>query len=206
MLCLVVSVAAYAFMRATGSGRRQRLGGLAASVVVAALGWASPLSEVLLRRAAETPDRNAYSMRLVAMEEGIAMAVEHPWLGLGFNGFGAARRAVAEDWLTPNVASNGLSRTSNQYIQTATDGGVAAFLCLLVFAVFTIRNAVRVASWREASPSLIGSQAWLIGVLVGNQTALWMLGGTPTGFFLFAVAGVTAGATRLLPAATRRTL
>jgi hypothetical protein len=90
-----------------------------------------------------------------------------------------------------------LSRAANQFVQTATDGGLAALFLLLLFVVSCARNALRAASWRQATPSLLASQLWLIGVLVGNQGALWVLGNTTVGFFVFAVAGLAAAASHL---------
>jgi O-antigen ligase len=90
------------------------------------------------------------------------------------------------------TAENGLSRTTNQLLQTATDGGALALLLLVLFVVCICRGALRIAKSPDASPAIVGLQLWLIAVMVGNQGALWLLSDTATGFFVFAVAGMTA--------------
>ena len=133
----------------------------------------------------------------MAIQMGISAFQENPLLGTGFNGFGNSRPAVVEDWLIPQEAGNALSKTMNQYIQTATDGGVVALTCLLLFVLFTCRNALRVIHWPGATLQLVALQLWLISVLVGNQGSLWFLSSTASGFFIFAVAGLTSGASVL---------
>lgn len=197
-LSLLVSVLVLAFVLASGRLRlRPRRSWIAASAIVAALVLASPAASVLMTRAQEEPTDGAYSLRLVAIQAGIEVVRDHPLLGVGFNGFGYVRQARAEDWVFSRAAENGLSRAANQFVQTATDGGLVALLVLLLFVVSCGRNALRAASWRHATPSLVGSQLWLIGVLVGNQGALWVLGKTTVGFFVFAVAGLAAAASQL---------
>jgi O-antigen ligase len=193
VLCVIVGMIAYLLLVATGSIRasRKRLRWSVAAVAVGGLVWLSPLSAVLMGRLSDP------SLRLMAMEMGISAVQDRPLLGSGFNGFGNSRPAVAEDWFTPAQAENGLSRTMNQYIQTAADGGVVALAFLLLFVLSTSRNALRVIRWRSATPELVALQLWLIAVLAGNQGALWLLSNTSSGFFIFAVAGLAARASAL---------
>jgi O-antigen ligase len=94
----------------------------------------------------------------------------------------------------PVQAANGLSRATNQYIQTAVDGGLIALSALLLFVALGIRNAYRVIRSPAASAELVGAQLWLISVFLGNQASLWVLSYTACGFFAFAVAGLGAKA------------
>jgi O-antigen ligase len=193
VLCVVVGVIVYGLLVASGriqATRKRLLWGVAAGVVGLGV-WLSPISDVLMGRLSDP------SLRLTAMQMGISAIEENPVLGSGFNGFGNSRPAVAEDWFIPLQAENGLSRTMNQYIQTATDGGVVALACLLLFVLSTSRNALRVIGWRSAAPELVALQLWLIAVLVGNQGSLWFLSNTGTGLFIFAVAGLAAKASAL---------
>jgi O-antigen ligase len=193
MLCLVVGALAYLLIVAAGiirPTRKRTLWGLAALAVGSAV-WLSPVSDVLMDRLTNP------SMRGMAIQMGMSAFQENPLLGTGFNGFGSSRPAVAEDWLLPRQTENALSRTMNQYIQTATDGGVVALGCLLLFVLCTGRNALRVIRWGSATPQLVGLQLWLIAVLAGNQGALWFLSNTGSGFFIFAVAGLAARASAL---------
>jgi len=82
-------------------------------------------------------------------------------------------------------------------VQTATDGGLLAVLALLLFVGLTLRNAWRAIGWREANAELVGTQLWLIGVLIGNQGAPWLLSDAVSGFFMFAAAAMAARAAAL---------
>ena len=204
MLCLLVGVVGYLLIVAAGSHRPTRKR-ILWSVAVAAVGfaiWLSPVTDVLMGRLSNP------SMRTMAIQMGITAFQESPLLGTGFDGFGNSRPAVVEDWLIPQEAGNALSRTANQYVQTATDGGVVALACLLLFVFLTCRNALRVIRWPGATLQMVALQLWLISVLVGNQGSLWFLSSTASGFFVFALAGLTARASVLAAeqAAPRRRL
>lgn len=193
VLCLIVGVVAYLLVAASSRRRAgRRLVGTAGVLIVGVMVFLSPLSTVLMGRLVGEPMVFGVSYRLTAIETGTRVFLDNPVLGLGFNGFGAARPAVYEDWTDTTGAANGLSRTTNQYIQTATDGGALALLLLVLFAISTSRDAFRIAKSRDASPAVVAAQLWLIAVLVGNQGSLWLLSDTATGFFVFAVAGLTA--------------
>jgi hypothetical protein len=198
VLCLLVGATAYFLAVASGRIRqdRHRLGIVLALLMGAAL-MLTPLSATLMGRVWEPPGESGYSLRLAAITTGIGVFRDNPVLGLGFNGFEAARPAVYEDWFNPTSTENGLSRAANQYVQTATDGGALALLLLVLFAICIVRNGIRVLSWGEATPALIGSQLWLIAMIVGNQGALWLLSHTSSGFFLFALAGLGARASAM---------
>jgi hypothetical protein len=192
MVCLAVGILVH-LLRATRRPSRHgwRLRSTVATALVGAVLWLSPVSATLRDRFSSP------TMRTAAFEAGIDVVREHPLLGVGFNGLDANRSAVAEDWTTPLQAANGLSRASNQYIQTAVDGGVGALLLLLLFVGVSIRNALRVMQWREVTPEVLGTQLWLISMFVGNQGSLWLLSNTVSGFFTFAIAGLAASASVL---------
>lgn len=193
VLCLVVGVIAYLLVAASARVRAgRRLAAAAGVLLVGVIVCLSPLSAVLTGRLRDEPVVSGISYRLTAVETGARLFLDNPVLGLGFNGFGAARPAVYEDWTDTIRVENGLSRTTNQYMQTATDGGALALLLLVLFVICTSRDALRIAKSPEATPALIAPQLWLISVMVGNQGALWLLSNTATGFFVFAVAGMTA--------------
>jgi O-antigen ligase len=193
LFCLLVGVAGYFLLRGrTDKGSiRGHHRQLAALATVATLLWFSPISAGLKERF-QSP-----SMRIDAIAAGIEVVRESPVFGVGFNGLDSHRSAVAEDWTIPLQAANGLSRATNQYVQTAVDGGVVALVFLILFVSFTIRNAMRVMRWPAATPELFASQLWLIAILIGNQTSLWVLANTACGFFTFAIAGLAAKASDL---------
>jgi O-antigen ligase len=193
VLCLIVGVVGYLLVAARSRGRaRRRPFAVAGVLLVGVVVFLSPISAVVMGRLVNEPIVSGVSYRLTAIETGARVFLDNPVLGLGFNGFGAARPAVYEDWTDTIQAENGLSRTTNQLLQTATDGGALALLVLVLFVICTCRSALRVARSADATPALGALQLWLIAIMVGNQGALWLLSDTATGFFVFAVAGMTA--------------
>jgi hypothetical protein len=193
LLCLVVGIAGHLLLNATRkqSTRARRFAPVAGVVAVGALVWLSPVSTALKERF-DSP-----TMRSAAVETGLDVLRRNPVIGVGFSGQDANRTAVAEDWTMPGQTANGLGRAANQYVQTGVDGGVAALLLLLLFVIYSIRNAVRVIRWREATPLLVASQLWLIAMFVGNQGSPWLLSNAVSGFFTFAIAGLAAQASVL---------
>ena len=197
-VCLVFGVLAYLVMVAFGRIRRNRsrmnrgVTTAAMIAIVAGIVWFTPVSTALVGRMLESAQDSGYSLRLTAIETGIKVFRDNLLLGVGFNGFANGRPAVADDWLNPLSAVNGLSRVANQYVQTATDGGAVALLLFVLFVICAGRNAFRVTGGREATPELLGLQLWLISVLAGNQGALWFLSSAASGYFIFAVAGLAA--------------
>jgi len=194
LLALVAGVIAYLVMIAVRRARGRGAAWGLVSIGVAVLIMASPAATNLRDRITTSPTDQDYSFRWTAITTGLKLVAEHPLLGVGFNGFGDRRRAVAEDWLATAASENGLARTANQYVQTATDGGLLAVFALLLFVGLTLRNAWRAIGWREASAALVGTQLWLVGVLIGNQGAPWLLSDAASGFFIFAAAAIAARA------------
>jgi O-antigen ligase len=195
MLCLVIGVLGYFLIMASArirpTGKRMRWS--VSAVAVGCIVWLSPISSVLMGRLSS----DSLSLRPLAIEMGISAVRKNPLLGTGFDGFGNSRPAIALDWIDPMLTRNALSKATNQYVQTASDGGVIALACLLLFVLCTGRNALRVIGWKSATPQLIGLQLGLISVLAGNQGALWLLSSTASGFFIFAVAGLASKASVL---------
>lgn len=201
VLCLVLGVLAYCLMVALGRIRldRKQIVRIAVTAAALCIVGLTPASSVLMGRMLESPLEGGYSYRLTAIETGATIFRDNLLLGVGFNGFANSRPAVAEDWVNPQTAENGLSRAANQYVQTATDGGVPSLVLLLLFVLFSSRNALRVTKWRQATPQLVGMQLWLIAVLAGNLGALWFLSNAASGFFIFAAAGLAARVSAEVP-------
>ena len=197
LLALVAGVVVYLFVLVSRKApARGALWGIG-SIAVAGLIAISPAASNITDRVAMWTTDESYSLRWTAIMSGLSVVAEHPLLGVGFNGFADRRRAIAEDWLATPASENGLSRAANQYVQTATDGGLLAGLALVLFVGLTLRNAWRAIGWRNANPEFIGAQLWLIAVLIGNQGALWLLSDTASGFFILAAAAAAAKAAAL---------
>lgn len=194
-LSLLVGVVAYLILLGSRKVRVRSALWALAPVAVAMLIMISPAASTITERITSSPTDQSYSFRWTAVMSGLSVVADHPLLGVGFNGFADRRRAIAEDWLATTASENGLSRASNQFVQTTTDGGVFAGLALILFCALTVRNAWRAIGWRDATPEFVGVQLWVIAFLIGNQGALWLLSDAVSGFFVFAVAAMaTRGA------------
>ena len=150
-------------------------------------------------RLLESPPRGRYSYRLTAIETGTTVFRDNLLLGVGFNGFDNNRPAVAEDWLNPlkrgkRAVKDGEPIRADGDRRRRAEPRVAPAVRSLLRSKRASRH-----DWRQATPHLLGMQLWLIAVLAGNQGALWFLSNAASGFFIFAVAGLSARVSTATP-------
>ena len=94
----------------------------------------------------------------------VKIFLDHPFIGVGFDAFGAAYSAYD--------TSSGMMRVEqahNDYLQTLADAGVAGFSCIIFFIFLLFKKGLAVI--RESSPGLrrgaaIGALAGCVGMLV----------------------------------------
>lgn len=134
--------------------------------------------------------------RLDAVALGAQVFLENPLGGVGFGGFREAVRTTG----TVGRFSEGddLERatftTTNQYVQTATDGGVFALAGLVAFGFVIVYNCRR--AWHSAPEpgrtDLVAVEGYLVAILLGNQTAVWLLPNSSTAYFVLLSAALAA--------------
>ncbi len=116
--------------------------------------------------------------------------------GVGFTGF----RYVALDYGAVEVAieklggfaPNFIATAGNQYLQVATDGGLialGAFIWMILVFSHTLRWAMKHASANQRATFAAG-YLWLWSLVLGNQTAAWILPGSLISYLLWLLLGL----------------
>lgn len=124
--------------------------------------------------------------------------LDHPILGAGFDAFGVAFTRY-DTW-------NGYYRVEqvhNDYLQTLSDGGVVAFICVLAFIALLMRNGIRAIGNRSnplARSIATGALAGCFGILIHSFFDFPLR--TTANAFVFLLLVVLA--TETAPAKTRR--
>ena len=157
----------------------------------------------LSRFSGEKMDSSSYT-RQSAMLYGILLFIENPLLGVGFAGFNIHVWALNPASHLGNYSveqqENYLSMTTNQYIQTATDGGIFALL-LLIIVLFNMLRIVYKAT-NNGSPEIrLKFRAvliWMISILAGNQAAVWLLPSSLINYYFFMLGGLALASLHLL--------
>jgi O-antigen ligase len=127
------------------------------------------------------------------------LVAESPMLGTGYGSFeeaavqGGAIQLLAAELQTSKVPQNYYANAGNQVLQTLVDGGLVGLGGLLImFAALgrVLRSGARLA---EPAGSLFGAGLlWLVAMLVGNQTAVWILPGSLLTCLLIVLSGFAA--------------
>jgi O-antigen ligase/polysaccharide polymerase Wzy-like membrane protein len=137
---------------------------------------------------------DTFSDRIGAVQLGLIVVHDNPIFGVGYGGFrDHVDQFVVGRYFAENVdVERGTFTTTNQYVQTAADGGVPALACLLWFGVLLIRNSRRSAAAEhgQVRDGLVAIHGYTVAMLVGNQSAVWLLPHASSGFFLLIAAGI----------------
>jgi O-antigen ligase len=159
----------------------------------------SPAGQFVLERFTN-PEMLAYTIaeRFGVVSIGIDIFREHPVIGVGYNGYAA----LVWDYMDPLTSlGQALKRTaanaSNQWIQTATDGGIFGVLALLLHVVLVVRYLWKSGRGPAGRPLLGAACAWALCFVVVNQTACWLLPDSLPAFLWFTLMGFAAAAWRL---------
>ncbi len=126
---------------------------------------------------------------------------DHPFIGVGYTGFRyvasdyGAFRLFAENFSSSPVhmlAPAFIATAGNQYLQVATDGGIVAlvsFIWMATMCLRTLKSATRYPEQGIHNLCLAG-YIWLVSLLIGNQTAAWMLPASLISSLLWLVLGL----------------
>ena len=190
LVCLLVGLAVLNLLPGRQRSRMRAVRSAAAAVVVGLL-LLSPAGAVMVERLLTDDPRSRYGGRLQAIETGLEVVRQHPVTGVGFYGFEQARWAVYESAFVDHFTDRSFATTANQLVQTATDGGLFALLMLVGLCVAALRTAWSHPRLTDSHSRKLyaGFAAWVIAVLIGNQSAPWLLPDATLGYFLMAAIG-----------------
>ncbi len=135
------------------------------------------------------------SQRLILAKLSLQIFIDNALTGVGYTGF----RYLALDYGAWQIFSERLyfspiflATTGNQYLQVATDGGIFAimgFVWMMVVFLRTLKTSAMSASGSLKSFYLAG-YIWLMSLLIGNQSAAWLLPGSLISYLMWIILGL----------------
>jgi len=134
------------------------------------------------------------TQRTLSMGLGVNVFLSNMLTGVGYSGFRFAALGYNPETLFPAFNLNVITNTSNQFIQVATDAGIAgltAFLLLMKSCYDTLKGSAELAT-AEVRATLGGGCIWLVALLIGNQTAVWLIQGSIITYFFWILMALAA--------------
>jgi O-antigen ligase len=128
---------------------------------------------------------------------GVDIFSDHPWLGIGFNGYTAAAWHYDPASYFQKLDFKYVSYASNQLVQTAVDAGIVGVIALTVHAVTALRLQWRVARAEPGNALFVAGFAWCLAFVVGNQTSCWIIPNSLPALMWFLLVGAAAAGWRL---------
>lgn len=128
-----------------------------------------------------------FDLRMISMTLGAKVFLENIFFGVGFNGFHLVALGYNPMELPPDFSDVLISNTSNQFLQVSSDAGIfgiASFFAFMFSSIKLYNLAFTLADLRLKN-SLAAGKIWLITLLIGNQTAVWLLAGSMISYFFW---------------------
>jgi len=139
------------------------------------------------------------TQRTLSMGLGLQVFLNNMLTGVGYSGFRFAAMGYDPEALFQAFALNFITNTSNQLIQVATDAGIPgliAFLFLMKICYTTLNTATLQTSDVMAD-TFIAGRIWLVALLIGNQTAVWLIQGSIITYLFWVLLSMAAVATKI---------
>ena len=157
--------------------------------------------------------RSGANQRLLTTSTAFRIFLDNPLIGVGFTGFryiapqyGVIEAAVEK---LGGFAPNYIATTGNQFLQVATDGGVIA-IGAFVWMILVISHSLRWAMKHAAAyhrAAFAAGYVWLWSLVLGNQTAAWILPGSLISYLLWLLLGVAISVSaKMCPRQTKQDL
>jgi O-antigen ligase len=199
-LTLMVAFAAHVFLPWSARarvrkplGKRLLIGVLFVPVVLGVLALFLP--RIIARVADPVMMATTLASRFGSFRVGTEIISQHPAMGVGLNGFTAVAESIGAESLFERFHENFIVNAANQVLQTMTDAGIVGLLALGLFCFVLYRKLSWAANHAGANrPAFRGYQIWFVGLVVGNQTAVWMSPFSPISMCVFIVAGLALAA------------
>jgi hypothetical protein len=190
---ILIATAPRASIRAADLTRR------IGSWVLGVVGLAVVVSLVALalyERAISNPAESITALnRLGAFQLALAVFADHPWVGVGYNGFGALVVGYSPEDFFAVFSENYVAQAQNQWLQTGVDAGALGILILACVAWLVTSRLIclsKHAPMHRAAFRAYG--AWIAAMFIANQFAVWLLPFSIVSFAFAALAGVSCTA------------
>jgi O-antigen ligase len=181
---LLVLVVAFVVLMLRGSRLHWRVGSRLVPVVICAAGlfvtlMVTDVGGMRQRLSTEDVAYRAFERGTTA-STAAAVFADQPFIGVGFTGF----RLHANDYgiweaftRQRDYHENYAATTGNQYLQILTDAGLVGLFAFLALMAVLLRQFRALSRHPLPGMAAIGIAAyvWLVALLVGNQTASWIL-------------------------------
>ena len=153
--------------------------------------------DTLSKRLSSGDYQQSASQRMRSAALALAIIEDNPVLGVGFQGYESAivryGGAFAFNLDRPDGAT---ANANSQILQVLTDGGVLAalaFLALVWASLKTLWGAAQLSEEPLIRGFFLGASLWLVGEVVGNLTACWILPSSFQARLLWICAGLAVG-------------
>jgi len=132
---------------------------------------------------------NTFHQRLQTGGVAWETALDHPVFGVGYSGFRLVARNYGADTAFSTFWSPVfISTAGNQYLQVLTDGGIVALIAFITFILVCLRAFKETMEFTtdERIHAFLGAgYVWLFALVLGNQSAAWMLPGSLISYLLW---------------------
>jgi O-antigen ligase len=97
--------------------------------------------------------------------------------------------------ISGQFAESYVANASNQYLQSGLDAGIAGVVALVLLLVRSATTCLAEAREDDGvlAPFLMAGFAWIVGLALGNQSAVWILPGSLLFCVFCVVLGLAAG-------------
>jgi O-antigen ligase len=183
---------------------KRRIGARAVAGAVIALAVAAYLGAGLVRERLSGGDvfgSGSGLQRALTAAVAVDIVKQHPIGGIGFLGLMPASlqygsiAILRAGWEGDELPAGFVANAGNQYLESLVDGGVVALVGLLAMLV-TFARLLRQSARRapaDVRPFLIAGFVWLVAMMIGNQTAVWLLPGSLLAFSVYLLVGAAQG-------------
>lgn len=141
-----------------------------------------------------TPEEilHGVTSRLASMKLGLMVFDDNPILGVGFGGFQEVVWRYNPKAYFDVFLENYVSTAANQAVQTAAEGGAVGLVMLTLLLMAIVLQTRRVM--KIVGPShdneIRSILIWMLAIVIGNQSAVWILPDSVLGYFFFLVAAI----------------
>jgi len=169
--------------------------------------WLSHSSDILGRtffmRVLDSDAVNAGAVsRLDVFSAAVRVIMDNPLIGTGIGGFRSNWDSITS--LAAFTSGIDVDRvtfyTQNQLLQFGVDSGIPGAILYIMFVLSMLRVSRRTVrfAFPEDRAALRGFDAFLMGIFLGNQSAVWFAANSSTGFFMMLVCGLILGYSDLI--------